>query len=289
MTTWHPEGGHGEVLDLGGRTRPGTLLRVAGTALVCLVLGGLAGARIDDAFERRAAREAAPVLAAGVIQEHPDPEGERRFAVPLHNGGPITVTVDSATADGWLGRDAEPAAVAIPPGGWVMLPLRTRIDCAALGTTAPTRLTVRTTTPGGSLEQELAMPAPSRALDAEGARLCVAPSGSVPSRQEALGTWYVEEAGADRGTLLRLRADGTFAIDPDLFRFGPALDALGTFVGSGGLLRVTARGGHDCRAGDRTRWRITLLEDGRLHIRHEPVRARWCGIEAGEVWIARRA
>lgn len=292
MTTWHPEGGNGEVLSLGREAPRSARTRVGVIALVCLALGVLLGTQVDDAVERRTTRESGPPpLVAGVIQENPDPADERRFAVPVHNGGTVAVNVGAVTAEGWVSLESGSEAVTIRPGEWLMLPLRAQIDCAVVGAAAPERLTVRTTTVGGTGEvrQELRMPAASRPLQQEGTRLCDEPSGSVPSAQEVVGTWYVEEAGADRGTLLKLRPDGTFAIDPDLFRFGSALDALGSFHLSGGTLWLTARGGHDCRPGEDTRWQLTLLEDGRLHIRHQPGRTRWCGIETGEVWIARRA
>lgn len=293
MTTWRPDGGEHEVLSQGRESPRGSRARAGLGALACLTLGALVGAQVDDAFDdRRAAEELAavpPVLSAGVIQESPDPVGERRFAVPLHNGGRVQVAVDSVTAEGWASREARPATVTIPAGGWVMVPLLAHVDCDAIGATAPERLTVRSTTAQGTFEQVVSMPAPSRVLDDEGSRLCLEPVGSAPTRDEVVGTWYVEEAGRFRGTTLRLRADGTFAIDPDLYRFGPVLDALGRFTGTGATLRLTASGGHYCRPGDHARWDLTLLEDGRLHIRHRPDHATWCGIVAGEVWIARRA
>lgn len=266
--------------------------RVWVTAAVCLALGALAGVQVDDALDdRRAARErasAAPTVSAGVIQESPDPGGGPRFVVPIHNGGAAEITVDHVAAPGWVVGDARFGAVTIPPHGWAVVPLPVQVDCAASGAAAPERLTVRSTTAHGTFEQDVAMPASSPVLTAEASRLCVEPSGTAPGGREVVGTWVVEEAGAQRGTLFRLRGDGTFAIDPDLFRFGPGLDALGTFTGAGPALRLTAAAGHACRPGDRTTWRLTLLEDGRLHVRHRPDDVRWCDIEDGEVWVARR-
>lgn len=292
MATWHPGGGDREVLSQGHGTPRGSSVRVWGTAAVCLALGAVVGAQIDDALDdRRLAAQlesAAPVLSAGVIQENPDPVGDLRFAVPLHNGGSGEVTVESVTATGWVVPDGGSRAVKVPPDSWVMVPLLVQIDCGAIGATAPERLTVRSSTAQRTFQQTLPMPASSRILTDEGSRLCLPPSGSVPTTEDLFGTWLVEEAGKHLGTLVRLREDGTFAIDPDLFRFGTDLDALGTFTRSGPALRLSAQGGHDCRARDRTVWGLTLLEDGRLHIRHRPTRERWCGIEDGEVWVARR-
>lgn len=290
MTTWHPDGGGSELLSHGDGAPRRSPARVWGTALVCLALGALAGFQVHDALEdRRSAQELAaapPVLSAGVIQENPDPVGDRRVAVPMYNGGSTEVTVDSVVAAGWVPRDSRFQAVTIPPGGWAMVPLLVQIDCGAVGVAAP-GLTVRSTTAHGTFEQSLPTPATARVLTDERSRLCLDPVGSAPTAQDLVGSWFVEEAGRSSGTVVRLRGDGTFAIDPDVFRFGADLNALGSFTRSGATLRLTAVGGHDCRAGDRTVWDLTLLEDRRLHIRHRP-RERWCEIEDGEVWIARR-
>ena len=291
MTTSYPGGDGREVLSQGETAPRSGSARVWGPAAVCLALGVLVGAQLDDVLdERRATQQleaAHPALSAGVIQEAPDAAGDLRFAVPLYNGGSGEVTVNSVTAVGWVVRDSRAHGVTIPPDSWAMLPLLVQIDCDAIGGAAPERLTVRVATAHESFEQWLSMPAPSPALTREAARLCLRPQGSVPTRQDLQGSWRVEEAGRYRGTVVRLRADGTFAIDPDLLRFGPELDAVGTYARSGGTLRLAAEGGSDCRRGDRTTWAVTLLEDGRLHIRHRPGRGPWCGVERGEVWVAR--
>ena len=288
MTTWRSDGGGHDVLANGPKGPPSTSARIGWTAAVCLVVGALAGAQVDDVLDDRRLASARPLLSAGVIQEAADPDGDARFAVPLYNGGSREVTVDSVTVPGWVTQGSEFRTATIRPGGWAIVPLRARVDCADIGSASPKRLTVRSSTSKGTFEQTVAMPARSAVLDDEGARLCLDPLGSVPTAQALGGSWLVEEAGTARGTLLRLRGDGTFAIDPDLYRFGVALDALGRFTWTGSELRVTAEGGHDCSPGDRAVWDVTLLLDGRLHIRHRPSRERWCGIEDGEVWIARR-
>jgi len=256
------------------------------------VLGALAGAQVDDALDdRRAAEErkaSPPVLSAGVIQENPEPGGDVRFAVPMYNGGPGEVTVDSVVAVGWVPGSSPLEAVTIPPDSWVMLPLLVQVDCDARGATAPERLTVRSSTVHGDFEQVVPMPSTARVLTDERSRLCLEPVGSVPTVQDLVGSWYVEEAASFTRTVVRLREDGTFAIDPDVLRFGADLNALGTFTRSGATLRLTAAAGQGCRPGDRTAWGLTLLENGRLHIRHRPRRESWCGIEDGEVWVARR-
>ncbi|MGH3369464.1 MAG: hypothetical protein ACRDPR_05640 [Nocardioidaceae bacterium] len=299
MTTWDPGGGR-EVLSQGDGAPHRSAARVWGTAAACLALGALAGGQIDDALDdRRAAQELAaapPVLSAGVVQENPRPVGDLRLAVPLFNGGSAAVTVDSVAAAGWATRDGRFRAVAIPPDSWLMVPMLARVECAEVGASAPQRLTVVSRTAHGTFEQSLPMPAAAPVLVDERARLCLDPVGSVPTADDLVGSWLVEEAGSAVGTVVRLREDGTFAIDPDVSRFGTDLNALGSFLGafpgtstrSGATLRLTAEAGHDCRPGDRTRWGLTLLEDGRLHIRHRPDRERWCGIEGGEVWVARR-
>ena len=266
--------------------------RVWGVAALCLALGALAGVQIDDVLDaRRAADEldtAPPALSAGVIQEYPDPVGDLLFAVPVYNGGSSEVTVDSVFADAWVSRDAQVQAVTILPERWAMVPLPVQIDCDAIGAAGPRSLTVRATSANGTSEQRLTMPAPSRVLGDAGWRLCMEPRGSTPTAQDVYGSWFIEEAGRFRRTIVRLREGGTFAIDPDVFAFGADLNALGTFTRSGARLRLTAGGGRDCRPGDRTTWVLTLLPDGRLHIRHRPSGASWCRIDDGEVWVARR-
>jgi hypothetical protein len=288
VTTWHPGGGDHEVLAQEPPAPRSTSARFWGTAAVCIALGALAGAQVDDALDARQLESGPPLLSAGVIQENPDPAGDLRFAVPLYNRGTREVTVDSVAALGWVTQGSRSRTVTIPPERWAMVPLRAQVDCAAIGPKAPDRLTVRSSTPQGSFEQEVPMPATSRVLDDEGSRLCVDPLGSAPAAQDLVGSWIVEEAGRFRGTMVRLREDGTFAIDPDLYRFGTVINALGTFTRNGAELRLSSEGGQDCRSGDRTVWGMTLLLDGRLHIRHGPSEGRWCGIEDGEVWVARR-
>lgn len=290
VTTWRPDGGDPEVLSHGQRAPRSAAGRLWATAAVCLGLGALAGVQIDDAVDRRnaAGEGVPPALSVGVIQENPDPVADLRFSVPIHNGGSGEVTIDSVVAEGWVIQDSRFEPVTIAPDDWAMLPLPVQVDCRTFDAAGPERLTIRSTTSGGSFEQGIATAAPSAVLIDEGARLCLERLGSVPTARDVVGTWYVEEAGTHRGTMFRLREDGTFAIDPDLSRFGPDLDALGTFSRSGATLRLRAGSGHDCRRGDRTRWRLTLLEDGRLHVRHAPEGESWCGIEGGEVWVARR-
>ena len=261
-------------------------------AAVCFASGALGGVLVDDALDdRRGAPDrdtAAPALSAGVIQEYPDPVGDLLFAVPLHNGGSADITVDSVRADGWVPRNADSRAVTIPPESWVMLPLPVEIDCDVIGAQAPESLTVRVSTSEGTFEQRLPMPASSRVLGDAGWRLCLEPRGSVPTTQDLYGSWFVEEAGRFRRTVVRLREGGTFAIDPDVFAFGADLNAVGTFTPTRSGIRLVAGGGRDCRPGDRTRWNLTLLEDGRLHIRHRTGGESWCRIDDREVWVARR-
>jgi hypothetical protein len=291
------------VLSLGGREPrrprwprwPGSSSRLFSRlcgAAVCLALGALGGVQIDDALDaRRAGQErddAPPELSAGVIQEYPDPDSGLLFAVPVFNGGSSEVSVESVSAEAWVARDARFRTVTILPQRWAMVPLPLQIDCDAIGAAAPESLTVRASTANGTFEQSLKMPVPSRVLGDEGWRLCLDPRGSSPTARDLYGSWFVEEAGRFRRTVVRLREGGTFAIDPDVFAFGADLNAVGTFTRSGSGLRLTAGGGRDCRPGDRTTWILTLLDDGRLHIRHRSSGASWCRIDDGEVWVARR-
>ena len=304
MASSHVDNEDHEVLSMGGdgsrRSWPGRRgngpSHLPGRAWIaaaaCVASGALGGVYIDDALDsRRAARgldAAPPALSAGVIQEYPDPVGDLLFAVPLHNGGSGRVTVDSVYAEGWLPRNADSRAVTIPPESWVMLPLPVEIDCDVIGAQAPESVTVRASTSEGTFEQRLRMPASSRTLGDAGWRLCLEPRGSVPTAEDLYGSWFVEEAGRFRRTVVRLREGGTFAIDPDVFAFGADLNAVGTFAPTRSGIRLRAGGGRDCRPGDRTTWMLTLLEDGRLHIRHNSGGESWCRIDDREVWVARR-
>ena len=123
MARWRPDGEAPEVLSHGPeghRVIPAS----AWLGVLCLVAGVVIGVKLEDAQRARD-----PVLTAGVIQLNPDRSDDRRFAVPLHNGGSAEVTVRSVVAAGWVVPDGRLRPVPIRPGRWVMVPLLVHIDC----------------------------------------------------------------------------------------------------------------------------------------------------------------
>lgn len=267
-------------------------VRLWGIAALCLALGAVAGVQIDNALNdgqaTQEAEEVPPRLTAGVIQANPNPVGDLPFVVPLHNGAEDDVTVESIELVGWPTDSNRAEGILIPYDSWAMVPLDVEVDCdeAAVATR---RILIFTTSEAGAFEQLLLMPTTPRLLFDERERLCRDPDGTVPTRQDLIGTWLVDEGRDFAGEMLiRLNDDGTFAMDPGLSLFGDDPGAFGTFTLTGPGLAMEVSGGSDCRRGDRSVWNVTLLPDGRLHIRHLTYHDSWCRIDEGEVWIARR-
>ena len=206
------------------------------------------------------------------------------FVATIFNVGDREVRITDVAPAGWR---ATSSPVTIAAGGSAEVSVDVSVDCRQ--TPAPTdEVIVHGTSSGRSVVRALRLPAVPTALTEEYNRLCASPPEHMPRRQELLGVWIVDEADFFAGRMLiRLNADGTFAMDPFTTLFSEP-GKYGRFSYSGGNLVMVSRGGQDCPPGDRSLWRVGLLSDGRLRITLINSYRSVCRVATGEVWIARR-
>lgn len=138
-------------------------LLFAGALVLGVTVGGIGWILRNAAAEAAAAAEQVDLVSGLVVVESAglgaggqvdlsDPE----LSVPLHNAGPREVTVVSVQPDGWRLSQTPPTPTAIPPGGWVVVPLSIEPNCSARIST--TFLIVLVRTDAGDYQVETPLP-----------------------------------------------------------------------------------------------------------------------------------
>lgn len=256
-------------------------------AVLLLALGAAAGWTVARETQPAPAQQSGTGLVAGSFEAA---TSGPPFVLSLYNVGDTPERVVNVSPRGW---ESSSYPTTVPPRGSVELPMSVRVNCKR----GPTDDVVVRTRSGGHLARRiLHLPAVPSVLADEFKRRCAMPTGHTPPRRDILGTWLVAEGRYYAGRMLfRLAADGTFTMDPggeDPFgRVTTQVFAhpgtFGKFTYHGGLLALATQGGPDCQPAH-SRWRMGLLNDGRLNIRVGAYDDAACGSHRGDVWIARR-
>lgn len=206
------------------------------------------------------------------------------FVVGIDNVGDREVRVTDVALLGW---QATSAPVTIAAAGSAQVRVDVRVDCRQ---TPPSTdaLIVHATSSGQATVQTLQLAAIPDVLTGEYERLCAAPPLRTPDRQDLEGAWSVDDTNIyARQMLIKFNPDGTFAMDPYTMLFSHP-GAYGRFTYRAGNLTLAVQGGPDCPRGDRSRWHVGLMNNGRLRMTVISVDHSRCGVAAGEVWVGRR-
>lgn len=255
--------------------------------MLLLALGAAAGWTLARNTQPAPAHQPGTGLVAGAFDAT---TSGPPFVLSLYNVGDTPARVVNVSPRGW---QSSSYPTTVPAHGSVELPMSVTVNCQR----GPSDDVVIRTMSGGHLAQHtLHLPAVPSALADEFKRRCAMPRGRTPPRRDILGTWLVEEGRYYAGRMLfRLAADGSFTMDPGAEDpFGRVTTQLfarpgtfGRFTYHGGLLGLATRGGPDCQPAH-SRWRVGMLNDGRLNIRVGAYDDASCGSHHGDVWIARR-
>lgn len=280
-----PEWGNQDVLEQGDDRPRRPALGLAGLGALLLAGGALAGYQAQGWLTERAETGVEePALVAGTMEQDPRLTSDG-FVLPIYNGSDHGVDILEVELHG-LNATSEKATIA--PGSWVDVAIDLSVDCEP--TPYPGReIIVRASSGDGEVEQTLRMPGLPSVLTEEVDRLCGDVTGRPPTLRTLAGVWLVERASRFAGEMLvELNPNHTFAVDHETGLFtDPGI--FGTFILHGHWLTLDAVGGRDCEAGGRGVFYATLLPDGRLNVQNiSDYLDRWCGIDASDVWIAKR-
>jgi hypothetical protein len=262
-------------------------------AVVCLVLGGVLGTRLDSgsAFSFLDS-PATAALTAGAVASAPALDDRHRFRVDLFNPGRTTVRVRVVGLDGWSTTVAANPAVGIAPHRWAQVTFSLPDDCDGPVPPPITALRIRTVDRGTRGHQRVELAAPATALRAVHTRECVPATTLTP--RDLGGLWHLEEAEGRwsdlaRISLMRFTADGRFTFDPEglLFQEGDQ-GMLGTYRLDGTRLRLRADGGYACDAGYTEVWKTTLLSEDLLQLDIVRSDGGYCNSPPGERHVFRR-
>lgn len=291
MTAWDLGGGGHDVLSSGqDAPSPPGRVQTALVAVVCLVLGGLVGARLDGQHAGAVADMASQVdLRAGEIREIV-PCAHECLRLAVFNGGSTPVRVTEVGFDDWHIRgDALP--VVVPPGAWENVRFGLPVDCESPEPPYFRTVHVRTSSGGDRGQLSLQLPNAVPLVRAQHDRYC--PEGRPVTPQDLRGVWMLEWADGvwhdlAAKLLLRFSANGSFAWDSTGHLFDPVPVVDGRYEVSGHRLELTVDDMTVCRTGGTFTWRVTLTAPDELHLRYLRGRPRGCRGSVDDVWIAHR-
>ena len=271
--------------DAGGKRSARRGLGVA--ALVLVALSVLVVWRLDRSGKHtgvippnRGIALAVSTFEANRASAYAGPE----FVVSIDNVGDRDVRVTDVALPGWQASSA-PVTIAAPGSAQVRVDVR--VDCRQ--TPPPTdAVIVHATSSGQATVQTLRLAAIPAVLTGEYVRLCASPPLRAPSRRDLDGAWSVDDTNIyARQMLIKFNPDGTFAMDRYTMLFDRP-GAYGRFTYRAGNLTLAVQGGQECRPGDRSRWQVGLMNNGRLRMTVISVDHGRCGMAAGEVWVGHR-
>ncbi len=262
-------------------------------AVVCLVMGGVLGTRLDNGspFSFLDSPSTA-ALTGGSVTAAPALDDRHRFRVGLFNPGKTTVRVRVVGLDGWSTTVAANPGVGIAPHRWAQVTFSLPDDCDGPVPPPVTALRIRTVDRGTPSHQRVELAAPATALRAVHTRECLPPTMLTP--RDLGGLWHLEAAEGRwsdlaRISLMRFTADGRFTFDPEglLFQEGDQ-GMLGTYRLQGTRLRLHADGGYACAVGYTEVWTTTLLSEDLLRLDIVRSDGGYCYSPPGERHVFRR-
>jgi hypothetical protein len=271
--------------DTPPRRVPAVLVAVA---VVCLVVGFLVGTRVDQPAPSPQDPPPADVsVAAGAVTQATGRGDGAGFAVPVFNPGSVEVTATVVGLPGWTPPLGGSTPTVIPPHGWALVPFSAPGDCGTYPATVSS-VRLRLDSVAGMDQREVALPEPADVLRAHHDAVCLPKLPPTPRQLSAV--WVVDqvpEGFPAAEILMRFDADGAFTLDAAGLLLTARPLVRGHYRLDGENLTLVVDGGTGCRTGDRFRWTVVLLPDGRLESRPRSDNVGGCAVVPA-TWTARR-
>jgi hypothetical protein len=289
VATWSTGEDDREVVSYGNDTPPRrvrTMLVLV--ALAALAVGFLVGSQTGQppATPDEAAQTALPVAAGAVATAAGRGDGAG-FEVPVFNPSDVEVTATVIGLPGWSPPLGGSAPTVVPPHGWAVVPFSAPGDCSTYPATVSS-VRLRLDSVAGVDQRDVPLPEPAQVLRVHHDAVCL--PNLPPDPRQLAAVWVVDQVPAgfpSTEILMRFDADGAFTLDAAGLLLTAKPWVRGRYRLDGENLTLVVDGGTACRPGDRFRWTVALLPDGRLESRPRSDSDGGCSVVPA-TWTARR-